>query len=58
MEAGLTQEDLADKLDISLSHLSRIENSNTVIKLDFILRFAEAVHISPARLFEDTPNPN
>ena len=48
---GLSQEALADKIDISTSHLSKIEAPNTAISLDVLLLIAEGLEIDVAAFF-------
>lgn len=51
-EQGLSQMQLADKIDISRTHMSRIENNDCAVSLDVIFRIAKALNIEAARLFE------
>lgn len=50
---GLSQEALADKIDVSASHLSKIEAPNTDISfsLDMLLLIAEGLEIDVAAFF-------
>jgi transcriptional regulator with XRE-family HTH domain len=50
---GLSQEALADKVDISASHLSKIEAPNTDISfsLDMLLLIAEGLEVDIAAFF-------
>ncbi|TCL62599.1 helix-turn-helix protein [Hydrogenispora ethanolica] len=50
---GLSQEELAAKIDISASHLSKIEAPNIQISFSFdmLLRIAEGLDIQVAALF-------
>jgi HTH-type transcriptional regulator/antitoxin HipB len=43
LAAGLTQEDLADRLETKKTAISRIENHAEDIKLSTLERFAEAI---------------
>lgn len=45
-----SQEQLADKLSIDQSHLSRIENARVGISLDMLFRIADALGIEPHKL--------
>ncbi|MBP3541045.1 MAG: helix-turn-helix transcriptional regulator [Clostridia bacterium] len=49
---GLTQERLAELLDISASFLGHIERGTRVASLDTLARLCNALHISPAYLME------
>ncbi len=51
-EQGLSQIQLADKSDISRTHMSRIENNDCVVSLDVIFSIAKALNIPVAKLFE------
>lgn len=49
---GLSQMKLAEKIDISRTHMSRIENNDCAVSLDVIFNIANALDISTAKLFE------
>ena len=51
-EQGLSQIQLADKIDISRTHMSRIENNDCAVSLDVIFSIAKALNITVAKLFE------
>lgn len=51
-EQGLPQIQLADKIDISRTHMSRIENNDCAVSLDVIFSIAKALNIPVAKLFE------
>ena len=51
-EKGFSQMQLADKIDISRTHMSRIENSDSSVSLDVIFRIADALSIPVYKLFE------
>ena len=51
-EQGLSQIQLADKIDISRTHMSRIENNDCAVSLDVIFGIAKALNIPVAKLFE------
>lgn len=58
-EKGLSQADLADKLSISNSHISDIENGKTNIGLDIFMRITETLQVSADwLLLNDTPHAN
>lgn len=51
-EQGLSQIQLADKIDISRTHMSRIENNDCAVSLDVIFSIAKALNIPVAKFFE------
>lgn len=51
-EQGLSQMQLADKIDISRTHMSRIENNDCAVSLDVIFSIAKALNVTVAKLFE------
>ena len=51
-EKGFSQMQLADKIDISRTHMSRIENSDSSVSLDVIFRIADTLSIPVYKLFE------
>ncbi len=51
-EKGLSQMQLAEKVNISRTHMSRIENNDCAVSLDVIFSTAKALEISVSKLFE------
>ena len=51
-EKKLSQIQLADKIDISRTHMSRIENNDCSVSLDVIFSIAKALNIPVVKLFE------
>lgn len=51
-ERGLSQMQLADAIDISRTHMSRIENNDCAVSLDVIFSIADALNVSVEKLFE------
>lgn len=51
-EKGLSQIQLAEKIDISRTHMSRIENNDCAVSLDVIFSIAKALDIPVNKLFE------
>lgn len=49
---NLSQEKLAELINISRTHMSRIENADCAVSLDVIFDICEALNISPEKLFE------
>lgn len=50
--AGLSQMQLAELVDISRTHMSRIENNDCAPSLDVVFDIADALKVSEHRLFE------
>ena len=50
-EKHLSQEQLADRLNISVKHLSKIERGLTFVSADLLERIAEQLEVSVAHLF-------
>lgn len=51
-ERHLSQMQLAEKIDISRTHMSRIENNDCAVSLDVIFSVAKALDIPVYKLFE------
>lgn len=51
-EKGLSQMLLAEKINISRTHMSRIENNDCAVSLDVIFSVAKALDIPVYKLFE------
>ncbi len=51
-QAGLTQEELADKADTDFRNIGRIERGESHIQLNTLVRVAEALEVSPADILE------
>lgn len=51
-EKGLSQMQLAEKVEISRTHMSRIENNDCAVSLDVIFSIAKALDIPVSKLFE------
>lgn len=51
-EQKLSQIQLADKIDISRTHMSRIENNDCAVSLDVIFSIAKALDVPVHKLFE------
>ncbi len=50
-EQGLSQIQLADKIDISRTHMSRIENNDCAVSLDVIFSIAKGFEYSCCEAF-------
>lgn len=48
----LTQENLAEILDIDQTHMSKIEVASVGISLDLLFALAEALDVKPSKLLE------
>lgn len=50
LEAGITQEELANKLNVSIAYVSRIERGGTTINLKRLIEIADILKVTPAFL--------
>lgn len=50
LEQNLKQEDIADKIDISIAYLSRVEGGKSKINLKRLTQIAEILNVSPSYL--------
>lgn len=55
---GLSQEELASKAEISLTHMSHIETGNTKLSLPVLVALAQAMEVSCDTLLFDEPPAN
>lgn len=53
---GLTQEQLSEKLGISLKYISRIENGNNGIKTQTLIKYMNILGIMPNIIYKDFIN--
>jgi len=51
-EKGLSQMLLAEKINISRTHMSRIENNDCAVSLDVIFSISKALNIHVYKLFD------
>ncbi|MEG0913901.1 MAG: helix-turn-helix transcriptional regulator [Oscillospiraceae bacterium] len=51
-ERGLSQMQLADRIEISRTHMSRIENNDCAVSLNVIFSIARVLDIPISKLFE------
>ncbi len=49
---GLTQQNIADEMNVSYETISRIENANTGISLDMLFELSNAIKTPLSELFE------
>ena len=52
---NMTQEQLAEKVNISTTHMSHIETANTKLSLPVLVNIAEALSVQTDALLYDTP---
>ena len=51
-EPGLSQNQLAELVDISRTHMSRIETADCAVSLDVVFDICDALNVSPNKLFD------
>lgn len=51
-QRGLSQLQLAEMVDISRTHMSRIEIADCAVSLDVVFAICDALEISPGQLFD------
>ena len=51
-EKGLSQIELAEKIDISRTHMSRIETADCAVSLDVAFEICDVLGIKPVQLFD------
>ena len=51
-ERGLSQNQLAELLNISRTHMSRIETADCAVSLDVVFDICDVLHINPSKLFD------
>ena len=51
-ERNLSQMELAEKINISRTHMSRIETADCAVSLDVIFDICTVLEIEPQRLFD------
>ncbi len=49
---GFSQIQLAEKINISRTHMSRIETADCAVSLDVIFNICDALEIKPNKLFD------
>lgn len=55
---GLSQEALAGRVGISVTHMSHIETGNTKLSLPVLAKIAEELSVSTDALLNNTPKPD
>lgn len=51
-ERGLSQMQLAELVNISRTHMSRIETADCAVSLDVVFAICDVLQINPAKLFD------
>ena len=51
-ERGLSQMALADAIDISRTHMSRIETADCAVSLDVVFDICDVLNVAPSKLFD------
>ena len=51
-ERGLSQMQLAERISISRTHMSRIETADCAVSLDVIFDICDALNVNPSKLFD------
>lgn len=51
-ERGLSQESLAELVNISRTHMSRIETADCAVSLDVVFDICDALNVPPSKLFD------
>ena len=54
----LSQEQLAERIGISTTHMSHIETGNTKLSLPVLAKIAEELSVGTAALLSDAPKPD
>jgi len=49
---GLSQIELAEKANISRTHMSRIETADCAVSLDVVFDICDALELKPSQLFD------
>ena len=50
-DRGLSQSELAERVNISRTHMSRIETADCAVSLDVVFDLCDALEIKPVELF-------
>ena len=51
-QRGMSQDQLAEAVIISRTHMSRIETADCAVSLDVIFEICDALELSPEKLFD------
>ena len=50
-ERGLSQSRLAERINVSRTHMSRIETADCAVSLDVVFTICDALEVPPEKLF-------
>lgn len=50
--SGMSQMQLAERANISRTHMSRIETADCSVSLDVVFQICETLNVTPAKLFD------
>lgn len=50
-ERGLSQSRLAERINVSRTHMSRIETADCAVSLDMVFAICDALEVPPEKLF-------
>ena len=51
-QKGLSQTQLAEKINVSRTHMSRIETASCAVSLDVVFDICDALDVKPSTLFD------
>lgn len=51
-ERGLSQSQLAEYINISRTHMSRIETADCAVSLDVVFEICDVLNLKPSQLFD------
>ena len=51
-ERGISQMQLAERINISRTHMSRIETADCAVSLDVVFDICETLNVKPSKLFD------
>lgn len=51
-QRNLSQLELAEAINISRTHMSRIETADCAVSLDVVFDICDTLHLSPSKLFD------
>ena len=51
-ERGLSQMQLAERIDISRTHMSRIETADCAVSLDVVFAICDVLNVKPSVIFD------
>lgn len=49
---GLSQSKLAELVDVSRTHMSRIETADCAVSLDVVFKICDVLNLNPSKLFD------